>query len=77
MPTAAMEQVNDHLQSTGSELKFQVDHATGHTVFKLVDPNSGKVLIQVPSEEMLALARNLRAIEKQKDASGIIVDKEG
>jgi flagellar protein FlaG len=74
---AAMEQVNGHLQETGSELKFQVDQGTGRTIFKVVNPSSGEVILQVPSEEMLALARNLRSLEKQAGASGVLVDKEG
>jgi flagellar protein FlaG len=72
-----MEQVNSHLQATGSELKFQMDSGTGQAVFKLVDPSNGKVLIQVPSEEMLAVARNVRSSERQKDASGVLLDKKG
>lgn len=76
-PEAAMEQFNAHLQKAGSQLKFQSDQATGRTVFKVVNPNTGEVLLQVPSEEMLAMARNLRAMEKQAGASGVLVDKEG
>lgn len=76
-PAAAMEQLNGHLEDTGSELRFQVDKSTGHTVFKLIEPNSGKVLLQVPSEEVLAMARNLRAIERQEGTAGVLVNKEG
>lgn len=74
---AAMEQVNNHLSQAGTELKFRVDRATGRTVFKIINPDNGAVLLQVPSEEMLALARNLRALDEQMRASGILVDKEG
>ena len=76
-PEAAMEQFNAHLEKAGSQLKFQSDQATGRTVFKVVNPNTGEVLLQVPSEEMLAMARNLRAMEKHAGASGVLVDKEG
>lgn len=74
---AAMTQVNDHLQQTGTELRFRVDKATGRTVFKIIDPENGKVLLQVPSDEMLALARNLKALDEQMRASGVLVDREG
>lgn len=73
----AMEQVNSHLQQAGSELKFRVDQDTGRTVFKVINPNTGEVLLQVPSEELLALARNLRRFQEQMGASGVLVDKEG
>lgn len=74
---AAMDKVNSHLQNAGSELKFQVDKETGRTVFKVVNPKNGEVILQVPTEEMLALARNLRALDKQEGASGVLMDKEG
>lgn len=74
---SAMEKVNSHLQEAGSQLKFQVDKETGRTVFKVVNPTSGEVILQVPSEEMLSLARNLRALDKQEGASGVLMDKEG
>jgi uncharacterized FlaG/YvyC family protein len=46
-------------------------------VFKVVIPTTGEVLFQVPSEEVLALARNLRAQESVQGASGVLVDTEG
>jgi flagellar protein FlaG len=77
MSTAAMEQLNGYLHQTGSELQFQVDEGTGRTFFKIVNETTGEVLLQVPSEEMLAMARKLRELEKRLDASGVLMDKEG
>jgi len=74
---AAVEQVNQQLQQSGSNLQFHVDKDTGRTVYKVVDQHTGKVVLQVPSEEVLAVARNLQAIAKQHGASGVLVDKEG
>jgi len=54
-----------------------VDKATGRTIFKVVDQNTGKVVIQVPSEEVLALARNLRSLDPKLGASGVLMDKQG
>jgi flagellar protein FlaG len=42
-----------------SELTFAMDRETRRTVVRLVDRNSRKVIRQIPSEEVLALARNL------------------
>jgi flagellar protein FlaG len=72
-----MEQLNSHLQQTNSQLQFQLDKETGRTIYKIVSPSNGQVLLQVPSEEVLAMARNLRTMEKQKGAFGVLVDKEG
>ncbi len=76
-PEAAIASVNQHLQQTGSELKVQVDKETGRTIFKVVNETTGEVVLQVPSDEVLALARNLRAMDKHVATSGVLVDKEG
>lgn len=74
---AAMGQLNGYLQQAGSELKFQVDPGTGRTFFQIVNQNTGEVVLQVPSDEVLAMARKLRDLEQQMDAAGVLLDKEG
>lgn len=75
---AAMETLNSHLQQTGTELKFKVDRASGRTLFQIVSESSGEVLLQVPSDELLAMARKLREFAEQMGASaGVLLDKEG
>lgn len=69
--------VNGYLQQANSNLKFQVDKSTGITYFKLVDSKTGEVIRQVPSEEILSMARKLRALSSHEDASGVLMDKEG
>jgi len=76
-PEKALAQINSHLQQSSTDLKIQVDKATGRTVFKVVDQNTGKVVLQVPSEEVLAMARNLRTLDPKLGASGVLVDKQG
>lgn len=74
---AALVQANNRLQQVATGLKFQVDQATGHTVLKVVNQETGEVLLQMPPEEFLAMARNLRALEDSRDASGVLVDRKG
>ena len=76
-PEAALGLINTHIQQTGSEVRFQRDESTGEAVFKVVDSTNGKVLLQVPSEEMLAMARNLQAMASQQAAPGVLLNKEG
>ena len=73
----AVEQLNRHFQQTGTELKFQVDRESGRTLFKIISEKSREVLLQVPSEEVLAMARKLRDVAERLDAAGVLVDKEG
>lgn len=76
-PEAAVAQLNSHLQQRDTELKYQEDKDTGRTTFKIVNKNTGEVLLQVPSEEVLAMARNLQALDAKMGASGVLVDKKG
>ena len=73
----AMETINVHLLQSGTELKFKTDQVSGRTIFQIVKEGSGEVLLQVPSEEMLAMARKLREFTEQMGASGVLLDKEG
>jgi flagellar protein FlaG len=66
VPAAAardLEQVVRHLgqyvQSLKRDLQFSVDAASGRTVIRVVDAETGAVIRQIPSEEILALARHL------------------
>ena len=56
--TAAAE-ANRWLAEKGSELTLEFDDAVGRTVFRLVDSQTGAVVRQIPSEEVLAIARAL------------------
>jgi flagellar protein FlaG len=72
-----MNQLNGHLQQAGSELKIQADKDSGRTVYKVVNPATGEIVYQYPTEEMLAMARSLQTSEKQLGTSGVLVDKQG
>ena len=51
--------LNDYVQSLRRDIQFSVDKSSGSTVIRVVDSNSGETIRQIPSEEMLAIARNL------------------
>lgn len=55
----AMEAVNKFIEPATNNLEFEIDAQSGRTVMKLIDKETGSVLRQLPSEEMLALARAL------------------
>ena len=56
---AAAAAVNDALASRSRAVEFAVDDATGTVVVTLVDTESRKVLRQVPSQELLAIAQSI------------------
>lgn len=68
--------MNTQLQMANSSLQFKVDQSTGISYFKVVD-SSGKVIRQVPSADVLAMAQKLQDFANHQNPSGILVDQEG
>ena len=58
---AAAEQANQGLREKGVELAIEFDDELGRAIFRLVDSRTGELVHQVPSEEMLVVARALAA----------------
>jgi flagellar protein FlaG len=56
---AVAQQIQTFLQSSRPELEFSVDQSSGKVVLRISDPETGKVVRQIPSEEMLALSKAL------------------
>lgn len=73
----AVKEFMDYLRQSRSDLMFQVDESSGHTYFKIVNAQTKAVIRQVPSEEILAMARKLRELVNPKGASGVLMDREG
>lgn len=63
---AEMEVAVKQMQSFASQivsrdLNFSIDEASGETVIKVVDPATDEVVRQIPSEEVLRIARSLES----------------
>lgn len=52
------------------DLNFSLDEGTGRTVVKVIDSESNEVVRQIPSEEMLVLARYLAQLAEENAISG-------
>jgi len=62
-------EINEHVQSIQRDLVFSVDQDSGRDIVTIMDAKSKKVIRQIPSEEMLKLARNLNEQLKEDDAA--------
>lgn len=51
--------VNDFVSTMSDSLQFRIDEDTGKTIVKVVDLSSHEVIKQIPSEEMVAIAKAL------------------
>ena len=55
----AVENLRQAVQSSSANLQFSVDGDTGRTVIRVVDGDTKEVIRQLPSEEVLQLAKSL------------------
>jgi flagellar protein FlaG len=50
------------VQSMGRNLSFSVDESTGYHVVRVVNPNTGELVRQLPSEELLKISRDFQRL---------------
>lgn len=55
-----VEQISEFVHANARGLRFRVDDSSGRTVVTVLNPNSGEVIRQIPSEEFLHIANELR-----------------
>lgn len=69
-----VKQVNTAFQDEKRSIQFSIDEASGRTVIKVLDSNTGKEIRQFPSEDILEISRKITAqLSKQEDLSGLLV----
>ena len=67
--SAALASLNQRLEKTKSNLSFSIDPQTGSNIVRVVNSNTGELVRQLPSEEVLQFKRNLDSM------MGLIFDK--
>lgn len=65
----AIEQLSRLARNTARDLQFSVDEVSGRTVITVINASTAEIVRQIPSEEVLALARNF-------DSFGALIDAE-
>lgn len=55
----ALKEIESAVQAKANNLQFSVDDSTGKTVVRVIDSTSGSTIRQIPSEEALAIARDI------------------
>jgi flagellar protein FlaG len=56
---SAVAQIQAYLGASQRQLAFSIDKASGQTVVRVINPASGEVIRQIPSEEVLRMAAAL------------------
>ena len=60
---AAVKAVKEFIQPMASNLAFETDDDSGRTVIKITEASSGELIRQIPSEEMLEIAKALDRLQ--------------
>ena len=63
------QQLQDFMGEMNRSLQFQVDEESGRDVIRVVDKNSGELIKQYPSEEVLSL------VAKLSETAGFLIDQ--
>ncbi|NMQ27903.1 flagellar protein FlaG [Candidatus Accumulibacter phosphatis] len=59
----AIQSVREFVKPTNSNIEFSVDDDSGQLVVKIIDRSTKEVIRQMPSEEMMAIAKTLDSIK--------------
>jgi flagellar protein FlaG len=58
----AAREIQAFVQKMGRNLNFSIDETTGYHVVRVVNPDTGELVRQLPSEELLKIARDFERL---------------
>jgi len=61
---SALDNINQMLKQSDKGIEFSLDDSTNKSVIKVVDPTTGDVIRQFPSEDALAITRSIDRIQQ-------------
>ena len=59
----SVQRLSELVQSVQRDLQFSIDQQSGKTVITVLDSTTEEVIRQIPSEEVLTLARNIETLK--------------
>jgi flagellar protein FlaG len=65
----AVERLNELMSGMERSLRFAVDEGSGRTVITVINPTTKEIVRQIPSEELLEIARRLEQLGSLIDTS--------
>jgi flagellar protein FlaG len=58
----AAEELQNFVRSMGRNLNFSIDETTGYHVVRVMNPDTGELIRQLPSEELLKISREFERL---------------
>ena len=73
----ALAEISEFVQNNNRQLNFSIDEASEKNVVKVTDSETGEVIRQIPSEEVLRLSERLKDLQLDVGASvGVLFNKQ-
>jgi flagellar protein FlaG len=73
----AVSQLSEFVQTNNRKLNFSVDEGSNKQVVRVTDAESGQIIRQIPSEEVLKLSERLQDLQTQLGtAVGLLFNKQ-
>ena len=69
---AAVKDVSGYVQNISRELNFSVDAELDKTVITVIDEETGDVVRQIPTEDILEMAKNIAQLQDSNGSKGIL-----
>lgn len=74
---SAVTEINQFVQVQNRELNFSFDDSSKRSVIKVTDSESGDVIRQIPSEDVLKLSERIKELQSDLGAAvGVLFNKE-
>lgn len=74
---AAVSQISEFVQANNRQLNFSVDESSKKQIVKVTDTESGEIIRQIPSEEVLKLSERLQDLQTEVGtAVGLLFNKQ-
>lgn len=73
----ALQVVNKAAVFEQRSLSFMVDEASGKSIIKVMDKNTEQLIRQIPSEELLKVAQDIKRLQNEMGQSlGFLIDRQ-
>ena len=71
----ALDVVNKAVVFEQRSLSFRVDETSGKSIIKVMDKNTDELIRQIPSEELLKVAQDIKRLQNEMGQSlGLLID---
>ncbi|MCS4309449.1 flagellar protein FlaG [Rheinheimera pacifica] len=71
----AIDVVNQAVALEQRSLNFSIDEASGRSVIKVIDYETDELIKQIPSEELLKVAQDIKRLQEEMGQSiGLLID---